>query len=99
MTNAATGRLRRWVSYVACVWALLFAAPHVWWALGIPAGFPGGEASYQVFMSSRWLFLYNLTVIALSGVAVFLAGGILLGGVAWLARSPVPWVEAEPRER
>ena len=140
MPNAATGRLRRWISLLACAWAVLFAVPHVWWALGIPAGFPGGAATHQVFMSSRWLYLYNLTVIALSGVAVFLtvqllrptdevprrrvmrivvwiasgalllrgvaglvvdgasdpiwwptflAGGILLGGVAWLARRPV----------
>jgi hypothetical protein len=68
----AVTRLRclRWVSVVACTWAALFAVPHALWALGIPAGFPGGAASYQVFMASRLLYLYNLTVIALSGVAV-----------------------------
>jgi hypothetical protein len=70
MANLATGSLRRWISDAACAWAVLFAAPHVWWALG---AFPGGEASYQVFMSSRWLYLYNLTVIALSGTAVVFA--------------------------
>lgn len=139
MANLATGSLRRWIGYAACTWAALFAAPHVWWALGYAGAFPGGEASYQVFMSSRWLYLYNLTVIALSGAAVvftrrllradeeesrrrilaaamwiasgaltlrgvaglvadgasdpiwwptFLVGGLLFGGVAWLARAP-----------
>lgn len=139
MPNVPTGHLRRWISGLACAWAVLFAAPHGWWALGIPTGFPGGEASYHAFMASKWLYLYNLTVIALSGVAVlltvrllrstdevpwhramrvavwiasgalllrgiaglvvdgasdplwwptFLAGGILFGTVAWLARPP-----------
>ncbi len=38
----------RWANYAACLWAILFAAPHAWWALDFPAGFPGGEASYQL---------------------------------------------------
>jgi hypothetical protein len=139
MANEATKRLRRWISYAACAWAVLFAAPHTWWALGIPAGFPGGEERYHLFMSSYWLYFYNLMVIVLSAGAViitlyllrppdqiprrwvprtaawiasgaltlrglaglavdgfsdpiwwptFLVGGILLGGVAWLARTP-----------
>ena len=132
---------RRWVSYAACVWAVLFAAPHTWWALGIPAGFPGGETSYRFFMSSAWRFIFDLIVILLSLMAIlvaltllqppdrvprrwipytaawiacgmltlrgvagmvvdgitdlvwwptFLLGGILFGGVAWLARWPKP---------
>lgn len=138
MAKAASGRLRRWISYAACGWVALFAAPHAWWALGFTAGFPGGAASYQAFMSSRWRYLYNLEVIVLGGVAVvvtlqllrsnnearrrvlrtvvwiasgaltlrgvaglvvdrasdpiwwptFLVGGVLFGGVAWLARAP-----------
>lgn len=70
MAYATARRLRSWIGYTACAWAVLFAAPHIWWALGIPAGFPGGEARYNVFMSSNWLYLYNLSVIALSAVAV-----------------------------
>lgn len=65
-------RLSLWLGYGASGWAVVFAVPHVWWALGVPAGFPGGEASYRTFMSSRWLYLYNLTVIALSVAAVVL---------------------------
>lgn len=63
-------RLQRWLGYGACAWALLFAAPHTWWALGVAYGFPGGDTNYQVFMSSTWRYLYNLSVIVLSGLAI-----------------------------
>jgi hypothetical protein len=63
---------RRWISYAACVWAVLFAAPHAWWALGVPAGFPGGAASYHRFMSSSWRYIYDLIVIVLSLLAVLI---------------------------
>jgi hypothetical protein len=136
MTSVALPRLQRWISYAACVWAVLFAAPHTWWALGITAGFPGGDRSYNLFMASTWRIAFNLTVIVLSGLTIvitlrllrppeqvrrrwiprtaawiacgmltlrgvagmivdgtedlvwwpaFLAGGLLLGGVAWTA--------------
>jgi hypothetical protein len=65
-------RLRTWIGTGACAWAVLFAAPHAWWALGAPMGFPGGEASYRQFMESPWLRLYNLAVIGLCIVAVIL---------------------------
>ena len=136
MTSAASLRFQRRISYAACLWALLFAAPHIWWALGIRAGFPGGDRSYNFFMASTWRVVFNLTVIVLSGLTIvitlrllrpavqarrrrilrtaawigcgmltlrgvagmivdgasdpiwwpaFLLGGILLGGVAWMA--------------
>lgn len=66
-------RLRHWVGYAACTWAVLFGAPHLWWALGIPAGFPGGEASYHRFMGSTWRYVYDLVVVALSGAGVLVA--------------------------
>jgi len=138
MTDAAM-RHRRWISYAACAWAILFAAPHTWWALGIPAGFPGGEAGHRLMMTSAWRYIYDVIVIIMSALAVlialtllqpphqivrrwvpytaawiacgmltlrgvagmvvdgasdpvwwptFLVGGILLGMVAWLARTP-----------
>lgn len=137
--GAAPARHQRWVSYAACVWSVLFAAPHVWWALGIPAGFPGGPAGHQLMMTSAWRYIYLVIVIILCALAIlialtllrpphqvvrrwvpqtaawiasgmltlrglaglvvdgasdpvwwptFLLGGILLGGVAWLARIP-----------
>ena len=127
----------RWISYAACVWAIAFAAPHTWWALGISAGFPGGESSYRFFMSSTWRYVFDVIVVLLCVLAVlvaltllrppaqivrrwiprtaawiacamlslrglagmvvdgssdpvwwptFLAGGILFGAVAWVAR-------------
>lgn len=136
MTSAVSLRSRRWISYAACAWAVLFAAPHTWWALGIRAGFPGGDRSYNFFMASTWRVVFNLTVIVLSGLTIiivlrllrpaeqgrrrwiprtaawigsgmlmlrgvagmivdgtedpvwwpaFLVGGMLLGGVAWMA--------------
>ncbi|GEM_PF-1682081 len=65
-------RHQRWISCAACVWAVLFAAPHTWWALRVPYGFPGGEVNYHVFMSSTWRYIYNLSVIGLCGLAVLI---------------------------
>jgi hypothetical protein len=62
----------RWINYAACVWALLFAAPHVWWALGISAGFPGGESNHRLMMTT-WRYLFLLVVIFLSVTAVVIA--------------------------
>jgi hypothetical protein len=70
-TGIPTAR-RRWISYAACVWAVLFAAPHAWWALGVPAGFPGGEASHRLLMSSSWRYIFDLMVIVLSILAVLI---------------------------
>jgi hypothetical protein len=63
-------RRRRWISYAACVWSILFAVPHIWWALGISAGFPGGDASHRLFMSSAWRYIYDLIVIVLCALAI-----------------------------
>ena len=60
----------RAVSYAACVWAAVFGTPHLWWALGIRAGFPGGDTSYEFFMASWWRVLFNWTVVVLSVVAI-----------------------------
>lgn len=63
----------RWISYAACIWAVAFAAPHLWWALGIPAGFPGGEANYHFFMSSTGRYVYDVVVVLLSVLAFIIA--------------------------
>ena len=68
---------RRWVAYAACVWALLFAAPHLWWALGVRAGFPGGDPSYEFFFSSWWRAVFNLLVITLSALMVVITGSLM----------------------
>ena len=62
----------RWVHYAACAWAVLFAAPHLWWALGLPAGFPGGRANHELMMTT-WRYYFDLIVIAMSVAAVFVA--------------------------
>lgn len=68
---------QRAVSYAACAWAALFGAPHLWWALGIRFGFPGGDASYTLFMNSWWRVLFNWTVIGLSVLAIVVAVTLL----------------------
>ena len=59
--------------YAACAWAVLFAAPHIWWALGISAGFPGGEGKYRFFISSTWRYVFDLVVIFLCALAILVA--------------------------
>ncbi len=73
----ATDRGRRWVHYAACLWALCFAAPHTWWALGSPFGFPGGPASHRLWMTSWWRYLYDILVILLSILGAVVALGLL----------------------
>ncbi|HKS06608.1 MAG TPA: hypothetical protein VJR92_09880 [Gemmatimonadaceae bacterium] len=63
----------RWLTPAACAWTVVFGAPHVWWALGIPAGFPGGRESYEFFMSSTWRYVYDLVVVALCVLAFVIA--------------------------
>jgi hypothetical protein len=69
MISAVNAHRGRWINYAACVWALLFAAPHVWWALGFPAGFPGGlargRANHELMMST-WRYYFDVAVIFLS---------------------------------
>ena len=74
------GRLRGLASFAACGWALLFAAPHIWWALGYTAGFPGGDASYHRFMSSAWRYWYDVLVVVLSMLACVVAFSLRADG-------------------
>jgi len=64
---------RGWAGYAAAVWCAVFAAPHVWWALGIPWALPGGEI--QALRGNRWFLAYDLLVVLLCvvGAAVALA--------------------------
>lgn len=71
-------RRRPWVHYATVVWAVCFAAPHTWWALGSPFGFPGGPTNYRLWMASWWRYLYDVVVILLS----------ILGAVVALALRP-----------
>jgi hypothetical protein len=72
--RAGGHRLRSaWVNYAACGWSVLFATPHVWWALGHPLGFPGGEASYRVFVSAGWRIVFDWVVVLLSLVGFGIA--------------------------
>jgi hypothetical protein len=58
---------------VAAAWATLFAAPHLWWAFGVPTGFPGGAAGLEEALAVPWFVAYDLLVVALSGAAAMVA--------------------------
>ena len=81
----------RWVNYAASVWAVLFAAPHLWWALGISAGFPGGKSNHRFMMGSPWRYAFDVVVVVLCAVAVVVAlalirpRGWMVRLVAWIA--------------
>ena len=62
----------RWVHYTASIWSVLFAAPHFWWALGVPTGFPGGQANHELMMTT-WRYYFDVAVILLSVLAVCVA--------------------------
>lgn len=66
----ARERGHRAVSFAACAWAAVFGLTHLLWALGMRAGFPGGDPSYDFFMGSWWRVLFNWTVISLSVLAI-----------------------------
>lgn len=70
---------RRMFSVAAIIWSMLFAAPHAWWAIGITAGFPGGDAAHERWMSSNWRYGYNV-VVAFLGVLAALTAFILYRG-------------------
>ena len=71
MTTRADRR-RESLCIAASTWLVLFAAPHAWWALGIPNGFPGGDASYHRFMGSTWRYWYDVGVVVLAVLALAL---------------------------
>ncbi|MGH7571386.1 MAG: DUF3995 domain-containing protein [Gemmatimonadota bacterium] len=75
-----------WVNYLACVWAALFAAPHIWWALGIPAGFPGGTDNHRLLMTIHWRYWFDVGVVLLSITAMAIALALVR-----------PWGAALPR--
>ena len=72
----ANVRRRRWINWAACLWAIMFAAPHTWWALGFPFGFPGGLArgrANHLLMMTTWRYYFDVAVIVLSILAIFVA--------------------------
>ena len=69
--------MRRALSHAASAWAIAFGAPHLWWALGVPVGFPGGRASYDLFMGSAWRYVYDLSVVVMSVLAVVIPQQLL----------------------
>ena len=87
----------RWVFYAASAWAVAFAAPHTWWALGWPYGFPGGPANHGLWMSSWWRYLYNVLVVFLSVLGAYVAWTLAHpGGSARLRRAlrVLAWIAA-----
>lgn len=62
---------RRWCSalgpsLVVTVWSLLFAAPHLYWALGGRAGLGAEAAEADAALGETGFFIYNLAVTGLA---------------------------------
>jgi cytochrome b subunit of formate dehydrogenase len=57
---------------VVSTWSLLFAAPHLYWALGGRAGLAGEAAAADVAFEQSWFAAYNLAAgcLAISGAMV-----------------------------
>ena len=83
---------RTWIGYTAALWALVFAAFHVVWAMGWYIGLdqePAGTA-----FARRWFLIYDLVVAGMCAFAVPVALALfqpwgrrvprwLLGFLAW----------------
>ena len=90
MINANVQR-RRWINWAACLWAVMFAAPHTWWAPGFPFGFPGGLARGRAnhhLMMTTWRYYFDVAVIVLSILAIFVA----LAPIQTWGRSIPRWI-------
>ena len=81
--------ISRWTGFASGLWCVAFGAPHLWWALGWSFGFPGGQASYDFFMSSWWRVGFDWFVIACCVLGVFVARA-LNTPVESLAQRKVP---------
>lgn len=72
-------------AYAACAWAVAFAAPHFWWALGVSAGFPGNTEDYRAAFGRTWFLVYDLV----AGFACVAATLVALAlGRSWGRRIP-----------
>jgi len=68
LTPRGGGLPSAWVGYATCAWTVVFGAPHIWWALGNPFAFPGGDVSYQVFVSATWRIVFDWIVVLLCAI-------------------------------
>lgn len=71
-----SGRSRRaaWAGYAAAAWALIFAAPHFWWALGVSWAFPGDADLFERAFDRTWWLVYDLVV----GLLCLVGAGLAL---------------------
>jgi hypothetical protein len=70
-------------AYVACTSALLYAAPHLWWGMGISAAFPGDD---QSFTDNGWSIAIGFWMM---GFAAVLAAIFALSFISsWGRRIP-----------
>ena len=62
-----------WAASAAAAWSLIFAAPHVWWALGVSWAFPGNADDFARAFDRTWWLVYDLVVAVLCIVGAALA--------------------------
>jgi hypothetical protein len=78
MNTDRSTRRHRSTRYAACLWPMLFAAPHTWRALGSPVGFPGGVAKHRRMVTTPRRHNYDVVVVLLSALAVVVALTLVL---------------------
>lgn len=81
---------RRWCLLTG-TWSLVFAAPHVYWALGGRAGLGAQAAAADAALRETWFAAYNLAAVGLAGFGALAAGVVALGRVRARSRR---WLRA-----
>ncbi|MGH9836855.1 MAG: hypothetical protein ACRD9Y_27840, partial [Blastocatellia bacterium] len=71
-TSGSESLKSSWVGYGAALWALIFAALHVAWAMGWYVGLAEEFVAKGPF-KQRWFLVYDLVVAGLCALAVAVA--------------------------
>ena len=69
-----------WVGFAACIWVILFATPHLWWAFGVSAAFLGGDRAYEFAFRNSLFLVYDLVVIILLFASALVALALVQKG-------------------
>ncbi|MGH2531862.1 MAG: DUF3995 domain-containing protein [Thermomicrobiales bacterium] len=74
---------------MVCALAVVYIVPHVWWALGISAAFPGDQDDFDEAFGRTWFFVYNLVDTVLAVIAAFIALALIQPWGRTIPRRPL----------
>ena len=72
--------IKVWIGFAACIWSVLFATPHLWWAFGVSAAFPGGDRAYEFAFRNSLFLVYDWVVIILLFASALVALALVQKG-------------------